>query len=105
MTDDARFRVEVLLSIQRALLDLVTPRLRGVAIRLTFPMIEARFIYESVGDEEREFAAEVGTNVIADFLPPVDISFEAVAIPTGVDRILEPGEEWVYRRWEPDEVD
>lgn len=99
-TDPAAFRIEVLLSFQRALWDLVTPVLRAVAVRPDYPLIAARLMYETVGDEERELAAEAEAYVVADFLPPVDVRFAAVAVPVGVNRELAAGEEWVYRRRE-----
>lgn len=94
------FRIEVLLSFQRALWDLVTPNLRGLAVRPTWPLIEARFIYEAVSQEEHLLAAEAGAYVIADFVPPVDVRFDAVAVPPDQPRELLAGEEWVYRRRE-----
>ncbi|WP_370246879.1 hypothetical protein [Nocardioides sp.] len=99
-TDPAAFRTEVLLSLQRALWDLVTPELRAVAVRPSYPLIEARLLYEAVGDEERQLAVEVESYVVADFLPPVDVRFTAVDIPPSAQRELEAGEEWVYRRRE-----
>lgn len=98
--DRGAFRIEVLLSFQRALWDLVTPGLRAVAVRPTYPRIEARFMYESVGQEERLLAAEVGAYVVADFAPPVDVRFDAVVLPSSESRELSEGEEWVYRRRE-----
>ncbi len=100
MTDPATFRIEVLLSLQRALWDLVTPGLRAVAVRPSYPMVEARLIYETVRDEERELAAEVEPYVVADFLSPVDVRFAAVEVPLGGQRELETGEERVYRHRE-----
>ncbi|TDW79353.1 hypothetical protein [Kribbella sp. VKM Ac-2566] len=99
-TDSAAFRIEVLLSFQRALWDLVTPGLRAVAVSPTYPLIEARFIYEAVGDDERLLAAEAEAYVVADFAPPVDVRFEAVVVPGFQSRELLAGEEWVYRRRE-----
>lgn len=101
-TEPRPFRIDVLLSFQRALWDMVTPSLRGVAMRLEYPLIEARFIFEAVGEDERMIAAEVGTYVIADFVPPVDISFTAIAAPPGTARELLADEEWVYLRREND---
>lgn len=97
--DPATFRIEVLLSFQRALWDMVTGGLRAVAVRPQFPLIEARFLYDVVRQEEELIVAEVETYVIADFLPPIDVRFSAVAAGTG-ERELHPGEEWVYRRRE-----
>jgi hypothetical protein len=101
-TGPAAFRTEVLLSFQRALWDLITPPLRAVAVRPSFPFIEARFIYEWVAAEEREIAAEAEAYLVADFLPPVDVRFTAVAAGPADERVLEDGEEWVYRRREAD---
>jgi hypothetical protein len=94
------FRVEVLLSFQRALWDMVTPSLRGIAVKPVGPLIEARFIHERATEEEQLLVAEVEAYVVADFLPPVDVKFSAVAAPPGTPRVLEAGEEWVYLRHE-----
>jgi hypothetical protein len=94
------FRVEVLLSLQRALWDMVTPSLRGVAMRLEYPLIEVRLLFETVGDGERMIASEVGANLVADFVPPVDVYSTAVAVPVGTARGLTGDEEWVYLRRE-----
>jgi hypothetical protein len=99
-SETSAFRIEVLLSVQRALWDMVTPSLRGVAVKPAGPLIEARLIYESVTEEERMIAAEVEAYVVADFTPPVDVSFDAVAVSISAPRELEPGEEWVYLRRE-----
>lgn len=101
MTTDAReFRVQVLLSFQRALWDMVTPSLRGVAVRPAFPNIQSRFLYEQVSDEDRELVSEVEAYVAADFLPPVMVEFEAVALPIECSRDLAEGEVWAYLRRE-----
>lgn len=98
--DPHNFRSQVLLSLQRSLWDIVTPELRAVAARPSYPLIEARFIYAVLGDEEPQLAAEVESYVLADFLPPIEVRFVAVECRLGVQRELEPGEEWVYRRRE-----
>ncbi|HEY3556064.1 MAG TPA: hypothetical protein VGL05_01300 [Kribbella sp.] len=98
--DSASFRIDVLLSFQRGLWDLVTPTLRAVAVSPTYPLIEARFIYEALSGDERLIAAEAEAYVVADFSPPVDVRFEAVALPPDQPRELLSGEEWVYRRRE-----
>jgi len=101
-TDPDTFRNELLLSFQRALWDMVTPALRAVAVRPAYPMIEARFIYEAVGEDQRMIAAEVEAYVAADFLPPVEVRFTAVTVPPSAPRELEWDEEWVYLRREGD---
>jgi hypothetical protein len=99
-TDPHEFRIEVLLSFQRALWDLVTPGLRGIAVAPAFPEIQARFLYEHVAEEELEIASEVETLVAADFLPPVVVDFELIALLAGQPRDLRDGEMWVYLRRE-----
>jgi hypothetical protein len=95
------FRIQVLLSFQRALWDMVTPALRGVAVQPTSPLIEARFIYDHEPTfDESQIVAEVETYVASDFLPGVDVAFSAEGIPTPSSRDLLPGEEWVYLRRE-----
>lgn len=101
MSADRTFRVQALLFLHRALLTMVTPELRGIAIQLGPKRIEARFIYDAEPDEEqREIVADVETEVIADFLPDVEIAFRAEGSPPAVARSLLPGEEWVYLRRE-----
>lgn len=100
-TEPAAFRVEVLLSFQRALWDMVTPALRGVAVRYySYPTILGRFVYETLGGDETMLVAEVETYVLADLAPQVDVRCIAVAVPSSAHRDLAPGEEWVYLRRE-----
>lgn len=100
-TLDFRIQVLVLLSFQRALWDMVTPPLRGVAIRLAEPLVEARFIYEHEPmEDEVQIVAEVETYVIADFTPPTNVNFKAVGASPPAPRELITGEEWIYLRRE-----
>ena len=96
-------RVEVLLSMQRALWEQVTPNLRGVTIALRAEdpgqRVDARLLYEAaVGETERECASLAETHCIADMTPDVAVAF-AVVEHASLD--LLPGEEWVYLRHEP----
>lgn len=101
MAGSLDFRIQVLLSFQRALWDMVTPPLRGVAILLAEPLIEARFIYEhEPTDDEVQIVAEVETYVIADFTPPTNVSFKVVGALPPAPRELLPREEWIYLRRE-----
>ena len=86
---------------QRALWDAVTPSLRGVAVKPTRPVIEARFIYEGLTEEDRQIVWEVEANVDADFNPPVELNFRPVSSSPPERRVLETGEMWVYLRREP----
>jgi hypothetical protein len=61
----------------------------------------ARFLFESVSDEEIELASLVATEVDADFTSPVEVWDQALAVPPAVRRDLESGEVWVYLRREP----
>jgi hypothetical protein len=95
--------VEVLLSMQRALWEQVTPNLRGVAVALhgeaEGQRVEARFLYEGrAGDTERECTSLAETHVIADMTHDVEVRFFVVE-DASLD--LGQGEEWVYLRHEP----
>ena len=95
------FRVQALLSIQRALWDAVTPDLRAVTLRVQEPAIIGRFLYQNPpGCEQREIVSEVESYVIADFDKTVSVSFVAYHLPLGVSRDLREGEEWVFMRRE-----
>jgi hypothetical protein len=101
MTGELSFRVQALLSIQRALWEMVTPNLRGVAIQPEAPIIRGRFLYENdPTNKEREIVAEVEAYVLADFDESVDVSFRAEHVPPERPRDLLLGEEWVYMRRE-----
>ncbi|MEU4454559.1 hypothetical protein AB0F44_24725 [Nocardioides sp. NPDC023903] len=95
------FRVSVLLSMQRALWDLVTPNLRGVAIRIAPVRVEARFLLENEPtDEDLENISEAETAMMADVRNDVAVSFTASWVPNSLPRDLEQSEEWVYLRKE-----
>lgn len=96
------FRQEVVLAVQRALWDLVTPMLRGMTVRFDYPIIHGRLLFEAVGDDEREIVALISASVAADLGTSVDVDFCAVALPVWKDRRCEPGEEWAYLRCEED---
>ncbi|GLI28274.1 hypothetical protein ARHIZOSPH14_25160 [Agromyces rhizosphaerae] len=94
-------RIEALLSVQRALWDVVTPGLRGVAMSVRETRIQARFVFDHDPDEsECEDVTLAETSMVADFFPRAEITFEAVELLTTEPRVLEPGEEWVYLRKE-----
>lgn len=95
------FRVEVLLSVQSALLGLVSPGLRGVATRMIHPRIELRFLFDGTADEEdREDVSEVEAYVVADFSADVSVETIVEADMELRPRDLRPGEVWVYLRKE-----
>lgn len=97
-------RIEVVLSMQRALWEQVTPNLRGVAVAWSSApgaeAIAARFLYDGrIGELERECVALAETYCCADFVPGVTVTFQAVE---NADKELLPTEEWIYVRYEPD---
>jgi hypothetical protein len=95
------FLTSVLLSLQRALWDVVTPNLRGVAVRADHPRITARFLFEGEpSEDDRENVSLAETYAIADFSTEVEIEFTPVQVPVAEPRDLHPGEHWVYLRKE-----
>ena len=101
MTSDPNaFIKEIMLAFQQALWDMVTPTLRAITVRPSYPLIEARFIYEAVGEEEQEIASDLEAYVAAHFRDPVIVDFTAVALPPDEVRELKRDELWIYRRRE-----
>ncbi|WP_394937626.1 hypothetical protein [Psychromicrobium sp. YIM B11713] len=95
------FRISVLLFMQRALLDAVTPGLRGVSVGIGLKKITALFIYEATPTlDELELISFSETQIVADFDESVSISFDIKVIPASKDRIISIGNEWVYLRHE-----
>ena len=95
-------RIEMLLSLQRALWEQVTADLRGVAVScdgsLDEGTITARFLYEgAVGPQQAECVSLAEAYTIADFPPTVTVAFRPVPW-SSLD--LSPSEEWVYLRRE-----
>ncbi|WP_308797701.1 hypothetical protein [Agromyces silvae] len=97
------FRVRVLLSVQRAMWDLVTPNLRAVAVAAQEPNIRLRFMFENdPSEDDHENVSLAETYVIADFEDSVSVDATCVWLPVPVSRDLDIGEEWVYMRKESD---
>ncbi|MGI8665832.1 MAG: hypothetical protein ACR2N4_07365 [Jatrophihabitans sp.] len=91
-----------LLSSSRALWDVVTPDLRGVALSTGNRLVRSRFVYtdqidplrqELMSDAEGELAADLPWNTMTDFSSEVR--------PPGRSRELTDGEVWAYLRREP----
>jgi hypothetical protein len=94
-------RAEVLLSLQRALWDAVTPALRGVSVGWSNGTIEATFVYDCpITDDITELVAIVETEVLADFPPGISTQFELVHMPRSEDRREAAREWWAYLRHE-----
>jgi hypothetical protein len=97
-------RTAVLLSLQRALWQNVTPDLRGVAVSYTGEVdagahVRVRFLYEgAVADLQKDCVSLTETYFIADFLDDMSTVFTAVP---DASLELEQGEWWVFLRWEP----
>ncbi len=94
-------RIEVLLSLQCALWDEVTPELRGVSVRIGDNDVTSRLTFERVPTVyDLEVVSEVETYVIADLPPRIQVLCRAEHLPMDQPRELESGEEWVYPRRE-----
>jgi hypothetical protein len=97
---DACFRAGVLLSVQRALLGVATPSLRGVAMSWDDKRIQARFVYEDEDEEHVELMQEAETQVIADFAPEVAVEFCVEVVPADIVIPFSDKEIWAYLRRE-----
>lgn len=101
MTTGGERRAEAIIFMNRALTGMVTPELRGVVIRAGDNLVHARMTYErEPTEDDREPASEVGTEIIADDLPEVEVIVQADAVLPAVRPELRPEESWVYRRRE-----
>lgn len=102
------FRVSVLLSLQRALLDGVSPHVRGVAVTISGTTIRGRMIFDHTPTEDEiESCSLVETYVLADMAPQIVVELIPVGVPLPEPRDLLPDEEWVFLRKEdpvPDDV-
>lgn len=96
-------RSQVLLSAMRALWQVPTPNLRGVAVSWDEQWLRPRFVYDAVpSDEERELASEAATEMVADFAAH-KVNENVEATPAPVPLALGSDEEWVYLRHEAGE--
>lgn len=94
---------EVLASMSRAMWEVPTPPLRGVALEIRRTGVRGRFLYAQPPTEvEAELVSLCETYFIADFPPQFGVAFDAVHQPVHQQRTLHPGEQWVYLRCEAD---
>lgn len=95
-------RIRVLLSLQVALLDMVTPNMRAITCKWDSNNIFIRFIYDGeISEKDKENCDEIATEVISHFSHH-KIEFEVVRsdVPTPLkDQVLNA---WVYKRCEVD---
>jgi hypothetical protein len=77
-------RVRVLLSVQRALLGAITPQIREVDVCWSDSMILIRFVADGeIKPNLDDLVIDAETEVLADFLPDVDVSASVVRIDKG----------------------
>jgi methyl coenzyme M reductase beta subunit len=92
----------VLLSVQRALLGLVTPDLRAVDVAITGRNVTGRLTYDGeITDEQAQIASEVEGMVIGDVDDDVEVRFVAERVPRQDSVQLMPGAAFCYLRREP----
>jgi hypothetical protein len=98
MTDNGNtMRVRTLLSVQRAMLGMVTPALVGVAVSWGEHLVRARFLYDRRTEGDLDLVGEMETEVLSDFTDIVtDFSIEVVS--SSRDATLVDGEVWAYLR-------
>ena len=72
----------VLLSLQKALLEMVTPDLRAVEVWIEDRSVRARFAYDGeLTDDHREVVSEIEGLVVGDLPDDAKVEFEAAPIP------------------------
>lgn len=101
MIDGVRLDVFIRLSVQRALLGMVSPSLRAVSCEAANERIRLRFVFDGPIDEDEEHDARaVGTEVIADFPASWTIDEQIVRIDYPADRREGALALWAYMRKE-----
>lgn len=94
----------VLLSLQRALLGMVTPDLRAVEVWVDGRRVRGRFAYDGDIDEAREeLVREIETLVIADLEDDVIVEFDAEAVPVPEPVAFVRGSDYCYLRREAEQ--
>lgn len=96
-------RVNVLLSVHRALLMAITPEMRVIDVSWNQSEIRLRFVFEAAGDYDiNELTNEIEAEIEADFLPAARVRSEVEYVPTGTPiRPISPldgGHERVFAR-------
>jgi hypothetical protein len=92
-------RVQILLSVQRALLGEVPPALRGVTVGWHDTTVQLRCYFDGpVSEEDRESMSCVASEVIADFSAPWTIDEEVIR--KDAPEPMESLDAWAYRRRE-----
>jgi hypothetical protein len=99
--NEIELRRQVLLSMQVALLGMVTAALRSVSVSWTMRSVRLRFVFaDPVSESDRELVSEVETEMIAS-LPEQTVTCVLEHRPPPAPIRSEPGEAFVFRRAEP----
>lgn len=94
-------RTSVLLSLQRALLGMVTPDLRSVEVALDGDRVHGLFTYDGeVTDDHREIVGEVEGMVIGDVDDDVEVRFEIERVTPPAPLRIAQGATYCYLRRE-----
>ncbi|HEX8201392.1 MAG TPA: hypothetical protein VF590_12970 [Isosphaeraceae bacterium] len=94
-------RIQVLLSVNRALLGEVPPSLRGVTVAWDEHSIEVVAYFDGeIAVEDRESMECVLTEVIADFSPDPEAQYRLDCLRRDAPARMEPLRAWVYLRRE-----
>ena len=98
---DAEIRLQLLLSIQRALLGAVPAPLRAVTCGWNATKITLQFIFDGeISEDDEEGARIAGTEVIADFPAPWTLTEEIVRFDYPADLRSRTLPIWAYARKE-----
>jgi hypothetical protein len=100
MSGEMDMRTQVLLSLQRALWDMVTNDLLAVAVGWSDNVIRVRFVYDDqITENQRRVVSEVEAYVLADLPAGTVTEFRAARRVGYSSNRLEPNEEWwAFRR-------
>lgn len=98
---DAEIRLQLLLSVQRALIDAVPAALRSVTCGWDGTEIRLQFLFHGdISDDDEESASIAGSEVIADFPSPWTLTEEIVRFDHPADLRSRALPLWAYARKE-----
>ncbi|HEV2058706.1 MAG TPA: hypothetical protein VGR11_05070 [Solirubrobacteraceae bacterium] len=90
-----------MLSLQSALLGMVSPDLRAVEVWIEDRSVRGRFAYDGeLTDDHREVVSEIETLVIADLTDDAKLELEAASVPHPEPVAFVRGSVFVYLRRE-----
>lgn len=97
----AELFIQVEFPMIRAMWEIPTKELRGIALEIRPDGVRGRFLYEiAPGELEHELVQLCEFYLAIDVPDDYDVDFTAEHLPMDQDRVTRDGERWLYLRYE-----